>query len=259
MKKQLPLLFLLAFYVLLNRAAKALPVNVQKQPGSNELVGSIVVPSGGSITATGTGQIAATSLSPTYTGQTSITTLGTIATGTWNGTILAGAFGGSGVANTGTTFTRAGNFILSGAFAATFTFTATTSVTFPTTGTLQTLAGTENVSNKTITSSAFNGTIGATTPSTGVFTTITQGAGSTLRITSGTNQRAGNATLVSGTVTVSNTTVSANTVVMLTRKTSGGTIGTAITYTVSAATSFTITSDNILDTSTFSYLLIEVP
>lgn len=80
-----------------------------------------------------------------------------------------------------------------------------------------------------------------------------------LAFASGTNQRAGNTTLVGGTVTVSNTTVTANTVVMLTRKTSGGTIGTAITYTVSAATSFTVNSDNILDTSTFSYMLLEVP
>jgi hypothetical protein len=88
---------------------------------------------------------------------------------------------------------------------------------------------------------------------------IAQAAGGTLSLTSGTNQRAGNATLVGGTVTVNNTTVTANTVVLLTRKTSGGTLGTAITYTVSAGTSFTITSDSALDTSTFSYMLIEVP
>lgn len=82
---------------------------------------------------------------------------------------------------------------------------------------------------------------------------------SVLSMASGTNTRAGNAVLVGGTVTVSNTTVTANTIVLLTRKTSGGTIGTAITYTLSAGTSFTITSDNILDTSTFSYILIENP
>lgn len=85
------------------------------------------------------------------------------------------------------------------------------------------------------------------------------GAGFAFSTASGTNQRAGNAVLVGGTVTVANTTVTANTIVMLTRKTSGGTIGTAITYTVSAATSFTITSDSVLDTSTFSYFCIEVP
>lgn len=80
-----------------------------------------------------------------------------------------------------------------------------------------------------------------------------------LSIASGTNQRAGNAVLVAGTVTVANTTVTANTIVMLTRKTAGGTVGTLITYTVTAATSFTINSDSALDTSTFSYMLIEVP
>lgn len=88
---------------------------------------------------------------------------------------------------------------------------------------------------------------------------ITLGLASSLSFPSGVNQRAGNATLVTGTVTVNNTTVTANTVVLLTRKTSGGTIGLAITYTVSAGTSFTISSDSAIDTSTFSYLLIEVP
>lgn len=99
---------------------------------------------------------------------------------------------------------------------------------------------------------------------TGTATSLFGGAvqfalGKSLVLPSGTNTRAGNAVLVGGTVTVSNTTVTANTIVLLTRKTSGGTIGTAITYTLSAGTSFTITSDNILDTSTFSYVLIENP
>lgn len=85
------------------------------------------------------------------------------------------------------------------------------------------------------------------------------GLAAPLSIVSGTNQRAGNATLTGGTVTVNNTTVTANSILMLTRKTSGGTIGTAITYTTSAATSFTINSDNILDTSTFSYIIVDVP
>lgn len=83
--------------------------------------------------------------------------------------------------------------------------------------------------------------------------------GSPLAIPSGSNQRAGNATLVGGTLTVLNTTVTANTLIFLTRKTTGGTIGFAVTYTVIAATSFTITSDNVLDTSTYSYILVENP
>jgi len=83
-------------------------------------------------------------------------------------------------------------------------------------------------------------------------------AGKGIQYQSGTGARAGNATLVAGTVTVTNTTVTANTVIMLTRKTAGGTIGTSITYTLSAGASFTINSDNPLDTSTFSYVLSEV-
>lgn len=69
---------------------------------------------------------------------------------------------------------------------------------------------------------------------------------------------AGDATLVGGTVTVNTTAVLTATKVMLTRKTTGGTIGTAITYTIVNATSFTINSDNPLDTSTFSWFLVSV-
>lgn len=72
------------------------------------------------------------------------------------------------------------------------------------------------------------------------------------------NQRCGNAVLVGGTVTVNNTTVTASTKILLTRKTAGGTIGD-LTYTIIAATSFTITSASGTDTSTVTYLLIEVP
>lgn len=87
---------------------------------------------------------------------------------------------------------------------------------------------------------------------------ISNTAGKGLQLKSGTGARGGNAVLVGGTVTVTNTTVTANTLVLLTRKTSGGTIGTAITYTVSAGASFTINSDNILDTSTFTFMLVEL-
>lgn len=86
---------------------------------------------------------------------------------------------------------------------------------------------------------------------------ITQAAGSFLKMTAGANARAGNLTLVGGTQTVANTTVTANTVIMLTRKTNGGTPVFDVTYTIIAGTSFTVTASSALDTSTFSYLLIE--
>jgi hypothetical protein len=88
--------------------------------------------------------------SPTA-GSSSITTLGTIATGTWNGSVIAGQYGGTGVANTGKTITLGGNLTTSGAHATTLTTTATTGVTLPTTGTLATLAGIETLTNKTLT------------------------------------------------------------------------------------------------------------
>jgi hypothetical protein len=100
----------------------------------------------------------AVDISASYVGQTSITTLGTIGAGTWQGSIIAGQYGGTGIANTGKTITVGGNFTTSGAHTTTLTTTANTSVTLPTTGTLATLAGTESLSNKTITSSSFSGT-----------------------------------------------------------------------------------------------------
>lgn len=97
-------------------------------------------------------------IASTYVGQNTITTLGTVTTGTWNGTAIAGQYGGTGVNNSGKTITLGGNLTTSGAFATTLTVTAATNVTLPTTGTLATLTGTESLSNKTITASSFSGT-----------------------------------------------------------------------------------------------------
>jgi len=82
----------------------------------------------------------------------SLTSVGTIGTGIWQGTIVAGQYGGTGVNNTGKTITLGGNLTTSGAFATTLASTANTSVTLPTTGTLATLANTETFTNKTLTS-----------------------------------------------------------------------------------------------------------
>lgn len=69
--------------------------------------------------------------------------------------------------------------------------------------------------------------------------------------------RCGNATMASGTIAVTNATVTANTAVMLSRKTISGTCGN-LSYTLSAGTSFTINSDNPLDTSVVSWCLFEI-
>jgi hypothetical protein len=81
-----------------------------------------------------------TSVNTTLSGT--ITALGTIATGTWQGTVLAGQYGGTGVANTGFTITLAGNLTTSGANNLTLTTIGATNVTLPTTGTLMNQNGT---------------------------------------------------------------------------------------------------------------------
>jgi hypothetical protein len=98
----------------------------------------------------GTSVLNATTLGSGVTGS-SLTSVGTIGTGTWQGTLVAGQYGGTGVNNSGKTITLGGNLTTSGAFATTFTTTSTTSVTLPTSGTLATLAGTETFTNKTLT------------------------------------------------------------------------------------------------------------
>lgn len=90
-------------------------------------------------------------ISASYVGQTSITTLGTIGTGTWQGGVIAGQYGGTGIANTNKTITVGGNFAVSG-FPLTLNLTATSTVAMPVSGTLVTWAGTETLTNKTLTS-----------------------------------------------------------------------------------------------------------
>ena len=73
---------------------------------------------------------------PAATGTVALTN--STMTGTWNGTAIAGQYGGTGVANTGKTITLGGNLTTSGAFTTTLTATANTSVTLPTSGTVAT-------------------------------------------------------------------------------------------------------------------------
>lgn len=78
-----------------------------------------------------------------------------------------------------------------------------------------------------------------------------------LSLKDGSNKRMGQATLVGGTVTVSNTSVTANTRIFVTRATAGGTLGHLSVGTVTPSTSFVINSSSGTDTSTVNWLLIE--
>lgn len=135
--------------------------------------------SGNTINAVGTaGRISVSSdaidIDAAYVGQSSITTLGTITgvTSIWNGTVIDGQYGGTGVANTGKTITLGGNLTTSGAHTTTLTTTGNTSVTLPTTGTLSTLDGTETLTNKTLTSPTLT-TPALGTPASGTLTNVT--------------------------------------------------------------------------------------
>lgn len=108
----------------------------------------------------GTSVLSATTLGSAVV-TSSLTSVGTIGTGTWQGTVVAGQYGGTGVANTGKTITLGGNLTTSGSFATTLTATATTSVTLPTTGTLATLAGSETLTNKTLSAATLTSTLTA--------------------------------------------------------------------------------------------------
>jgi hypothetical protein len=66
----------------------------------------------------------------------SLTSVGTIGTGTWQGTIIAGTYGGTGVNNGTKTITLGGNLVTNGAFTLQLTATNNTNVTLPTSGTL---------------------------------------------------------------------------------------------------------------------------
>jgi hypothetical protein len=81
-------------------------------------------------------------------------------------------------------------------------------------------------------------------------------AGGGIAIAEGANARMGVATLAGGTVTVANTSVTADTRVALFRQAAGGTLG-HLSATKVAGTSFTITSDNAADTSTVAWVLFE--
>lgn len=87
------------------------------------------------------------------TGSASIVTVGTIATGTWQGSLVTGTYGGTGVNNGANTITLGGSLVTSGANALTLTTTGATNVTLPTSGTLSTTTGT--VTSVGITGSTF--------------------------------------------------------------------------------------------------------
>ncbi len=82
-------------------------------------------------------------------------------------------------------------------------------------------------------------------------------AGKGLRVAEGTNAKQGTATLVAGTVTVANTSVTANSRIFLTAQNNSGTVGSVSVSARTAGTSFTIKSTSAADTSLVAYEIFE--
>jgi len=81
--------------------------------------------------------------------------------------------------------------------------------------------------------------------------------GKGLYVKEGTNATMGAGTLVTGAVVISTTKVTANSRIFLTSQVDGGTVGFLRVSTRTAATSFTINSSNVLDTSTVAWIIME--
>lgn len=77
-------------------------------------------------------------------------------------------------------------------------------------------------------------------------------------ISTGSNKAVGTATLVGGTVTVSNTSVTSSSKIFLTDATTGAltNIGTPTVGTITAGTGFVINSSNVLDTSNINWVIL---
>ena len=75
--------------------------------------------------------------------------------------------------------------------------------------------------------------------------------------TTSSTQTAGKSTLTGGTVTVTNANVTANSLIYITGTTSGSLTNVGILEVVAGSGSFTVTSTNVLDVSTFNYLIIQ--
>lgn len=83
-------------------------------------------------------------------------------------------------------------------------------------------------------------------------------AGKTLIVKSGSNAKAGTTSaMVAGSVTVSTTAITTNSVVVASLKTAGGTVGAPFVGTITPGTSFVLKSTSGTDTSVYNWIILE--
>lgn len=120
-------------------------------------------------------------------------------------------------------------------------------------GTISGLRFTNNFSTGTMLGTTLSG--GATLSTPYYYGNSPEIIGSKVILATGTNASAGTATMTAGTVTVSNTLVTSNSLIMLSVSATGGTQG-ILSYTKTAGTSFTIHSTSATDTSTVAWVIV---
>ena len=91
------------------------------------------------------GNLTVPALTVTETG-----TFGVITAGSWQATVIASEYGGTGVDNGSNTISVSGNFSTTGNYPVELSTTAPTTLVLPASGTVATLTGTEEFTNKTI-------------------------------------------------------------------------------------------------------------
>jgi hypothetical protein len=115
-----------------NNGSKTLTLSGNTTIGSSTHTVAFVTGGNTSVTLPATGTL----VNDAVTTLSSLASIGTVTTGIWNASVIAGQYGGTGVANTGKTITLGGNLTTSGANNVTFTTSGATNVTLPTTGIL---------------------------------------------------------------------------------------------------------------------------
>ncbi len=183
-------------------------------------------------------------------GSANIVTVGTITAGTWQGTKIGLAYGGTNADLSATGGTH--NFLKQSSSGAAIT------VGQPALADLSDAATIALLASPTFTGTVTTAALAATSITASLDIKVTV-AGKGLFVKEGSNAKQGVVTLVLGTAVVSNTSVTANSRIQLTAQSLGTvTVPSALAVSArTASTSFTILASDLTDTSVVAYEIFE--